>query len=201
MKLTRRDDENLSAEEIQQETAAEGGENAKNPEKKYSVFIYIAIMFVVAVAMILVSHFINERNNAIIDSLAEQHSEFSVEALQQIETLQAENVALMEQIDQMELERYSLMDELALAQQNEANAEESAEDAKEQAEEYENQYKAITYLLGLQVSVEKEDMNAAKARVAQLEDYKKYLSPEHKELYEDILEIIAIAEEGEQNNA
>jgi predicted nuclease with TOPRIM domain len=80
--------------------------------KKYSLKAYIIIMFTVMILLILLSYFIQQRNSETIDSLNQQHSEFSISALENIERLQTENEQLKKTVDEQTDELSDKNDEI-----------------------------------------------------------------------------------------
>ena len=83
-----------------QETKSnEENNDKKKPEKKYSIMVYVIVMFSVMLLIVTLSYFMQQRDNGeTIESLNQEHNEFSLSALDKIEKLQENNVDLTNKI-------------------------------------------------------------------------------------------------------
>ena len=156
---------------------SENGEKEKSREgQKYSVFLYISIMFTVVVCMILLSYFIQLRNNSeTIASLTQQHAAFSSSALQRIENLQDTNVELIEKVDKYENQLSDLEAERSanLQQLSDVQAREAA--LQSEYSTLQMKYNAISDLMRLEAAITARDMDKAAELAESLETQKDYL--------------------------
>ena len=193
MKLIKRNQVEASDNIVEQQVTEEenSGKKDKKPGKRYSVYVYGCIMLIAIVAVILLSYFMQERSSRTISSLTEQHNEFSIAALQNIEDLQSKNILLQEQVSQLEEERDALTEEI-----NEKEKEWKEQKIKTETEnsaEYEKlqeKFDVIKNLLDMKLDVEKGDTAAASARAAQIEPKKSLLNDEYASLYQELLKTL-----------
>lgn len=174
---------------------AETGQADKpEPEKQhYSVRPYIIIMFIAVILLIALSYLIQQRrNSATIDNLTESHSQFSIEALQNIETLQESNLALTDQVDELERENEDLQESVDQLELQLKAAEAAGEQTRTELETALQKYQALSALWSLQAAVAGKDMEAARQAAAQLESLKDYLEAAQLESYEAMVEKIDI---------
>lgn len=159
-------------------------EKKKDSGTKYSVKTYVIIMFSVVIVLILFSYLSQQRN---ILSISEQHSEFSTQALQNIENLQTQNLELVEENNQLNDQLEDLeeqLEELKETQEAQADAADQAEKAAEEAySALEAKYKAVSLLADLQNAVIQEDMDAAKKIAAELKKIEQGLTDDQIDLF------------------
>ena len=75
----------------------------KQPQKNYSVSIYVSVFFVAVIVVILISYFGHSKTTSeTINSLTAQHDKFSMQALENIEELQNRNIQLAEEKEELE---------------------------------------------------------------------------------------------------
>ena len=195
MKLQKRGDEEMPGEQQQKDQPA--------PKKKTqeSVLIYMALLFTVAFLLILLSYFIQERrNNDTISSLTEQHGEFTMQAMENIEALQnknlelqQENDALNEKIDALTEENDALGEKVGeleskidrLKEDWNAAIESVETSEKEKVEDAVTKRQAAEYLLDLYMAQQNGgDVTEAAAAAA---PYAEHLDGAYSELYESII--------------
>jgi len=168
LKFQRRDQ---NAPEIEKENI----ETAENKPKKgkYSVSLYVTILFVVVLILILLSHFIQQRNNSeTISDITQQHKEFSAQALQNIEDLQSRNLQLAEENKQLE-------DEIAELDEKIDELEAAAEAAEQEKQVMKDEKALVAKLMSLQLAVDNGDVNKAKEIETELTAEKTSLSAEY----------------------
>lgn len=96
MKLEKRGDVSDGAEQPQKEEKSP----INTKKREISVIIYTLVLFVVALALILLSYKIQQRANSTLSDLAEQHGEVTAQALRNIEELQEKNLELTQELDE-----------------------------------------------------------------------------------------------------
>lgn len=101
----------LKRRDAEVQTDPQNPETAQNPpkpekkQKKYSVAIYVSVMFVFVVLLIVLSYLIQQRDTQrTISDITEQHSDFSIEALRNIDALQKDNISLRSEVETLEEE-------------------------------------------------------------------------------------------------
>ena len=169
--------------------AAPEQENKTESEKKqskYSVSVYVIILFAAVMVLIMLSYFVQQRNSSqAISDITEQHSQFSTQALQNIEELQNKNIALMDELDEKDAEIEKLQAELE-------DAEAAAESAREELQtKYDTAIQQRTamgklldlYMISKNGKASKEDKAAA---LEAAEPYRQYLDGAYAELYESL---------------
>lgn len=172
-------EENLEPETGENSTLETAGE-PKKTRSKYSVTLYVVIMFVVVILLILLSYFIQQRNSKTIQDLTTQHSEFSIEALQNIEDLQDKSIELMEQVD-------DLKKQLADTKEEWAEDVKQVEDRlKEDYNETLLEYQALCSLLDMEIAIENGDMSLAKEKAKLIEAAKDTLDENYLARYENL---------------
>lgn len=95
MKIERRGDAAGEQEAPQREEMRSGSSR----RREISVIIYITVLFVAALALILLSYKIQQRTSNTISDINEQHGAFTTQALKNIEELQKQNQELTAQLD------------------------------------------------------------------------------------------------------
>ncbi|MGE4484356.1 MAG: hypothetical protein AB7C97_04465 [Oscillospiraceae bacterium] len=144
--------------------------------QKYSVFMYITVMFTVVVCLILLSYFIQQRNNSeTIASLTQQHAEFSTTALQKIENLQDTNIELVEKVDKYENQLSDLKQENTATKQLLTDTEAREEILQSDYNTLQLRYNAISDLMRLEAAITARDMDKAAELAELLEAQKDYL--------------------------
>lgn len=90
-----------SDEDIVVAAETEEDRNNKRKESRHALMVYSVVLFVFVMAIMMLSYFAQQRiSNAAISDLTEQHSEFSIQALENIEALQKKNEELTEKLEQ-----------------------------------------------------------------------------------------------------
>lgn len=201
MELKRRDSTDGVPEDSGQEPKPEP--EKKSPgvirKREISVIIYTTVLFFVALVLILISYFIQERTNSTLSNLSAQHGELTAQALQNIEELQKRNQELSDELDNAEdelsdaearleaadREMESLLAEQAgLEQANEAaELEKQSLEAELQAQR--GKTEALGLLTALLSSPEGTDVSAI---LTQLEAKKGNLDPAFLEIYNTYIE-------------
>ena len=170
--------EGQPTQELAETGAPPAEEQPQKKRPKYSVTLYVTIMFVVVILLILLSYFIQQRNSKTIQDLTTQHSEFSIEALQNIENLQNQNIELMERVEELEKELSDVREDWA----------EDVKQVEDQLKEDYNtillQYKAMCDLVDLEMALEDGNKTLAKEKANAIEAVKDLLSQEYLERYE-----------------
>ncbi|NCB52483.1 MAG: hypothetical protein EOM54_11495 [Clostridia bacterium] len=160
--------ENTESGEIKKEKPRDG--------QKYSVFMYITVMFSVVVCLILLSYFIQQRNNSeTIESLTQQHAEFSSTALEKIENLQNTNIALIEKADKYESRISDLEEEERVLRQQLTDSAASRATLQSDYDTLQLKYNAISDLMRLEAAITARDTDKAKEIEQSLEAQKDYL--------------------------
>ena len=184
--------EALRAEE--QNAKPEDPDNTKSEAKnggQKSVTIYISILFAAVLILILISYFIQQRNSAkAISDLTQSHSQFSSQAMENIEELQDANLAYAVQVQELQDQVEELQQELTAAQEETASAQEKNDALTERLNETSLQYDTLCALLEMQAAVEAGDNETALAKSRIVEAAVSYLSDEHTALYEELLKEI-----------
>jgi len=157
----RRGDE---AEEVSPAPETAETKEKKEKQSETAVWRYIISLFIVVVIVMVLSYFVQQRhNNSAITALTEQHSEFTIQAMQNIERLQTSNEDLTRRLEDSEAKERELEARLeeALAQQELAQqaAAEAAAAAESQLNEQRMKTEALAKLLELYMAA--QDENAA----------------------------------------
>ncbi len=187
MKLEKRADAEMSGE-----TKENKSEETPKSRDRYgrSVIAYIAVLFSVVIMLILLSYFMQQRNSATINSITQQHKEFSAQALENIENLQNKNQELLLKEQQNEETIESLNARIAELEEDISAAAEELETEKEAAEgKYkglEDKYRALGALIRVEQALLNEDEAAAKQYLLEMEPYKGALDEEWLKVYNDL---------------
>ncbi len=199
MELKRRDSADGNEEKINS-PAPENAQSDKSAKKREaSVIIYTSILFLVALALILLSYFIQQRTTTKLTEVTTQHGEFSELALQNIVGLQNKNQELTNELDKAREELEAREEELESAQASLeqmtaeiAGLEQGAAAAKIETEalqsELETQRKkteAVGLLAALLASQKGEDTSAI---IDQLDALKEYLDGAYLTIYNSYIE-------------
>jgi len=163
-------------------------ENSKKLKKdsKNAALVYSIVLFVFVMIIMTLSYFIQQRhNNATISDLTEQHSEFSIQALENIEDLQQRNRALEASLEDAEDRVMKLEAELEQAKLDWAEDVQNVEDTlKTDVNEAIRQRDAVQKLLDLYAAV--ESGGDASAALEAAEPYAGYFDGAYAELYESL---------------
>ncbi len=160
-------DKEIEVSGEKQETSSEKPAEKKKGRSRYSATLYVTIMFLVVVLLIFLSYFVQQRNSKALEDLVSQHSEFSIEAMQNIEELQSKNIELMKEVKELESE-LSDMQEGDLAED----------------------YKAVCNLLDMEIAIENGDNKLAKEKAELIEPIKDTLEEDYLEKYEQLVKKI-----------
>lgn len=202
MKLERRGDppDTDGADEREPDAVRETETKPKNKRQR-SVIVYMLVLFVVALGLIVLSYFIQQRRSeATISDITERHSEFSIQALQNIEDLQnysleleRENGELKAEIQQMEGEVSDAEDARDAAESELRDAEDQARQLSESLEIQEKRTAAAEALLKLyRAYVSGEDTAQL---LGDVDAVSEYLDGESAELYRELRDEITTGEE------
>lgn len=202
MELKRRDTNDTASEEAEKEKPAlppERGSEKGSKKREISVIIYTSILFFVALVLILLSYFIQQRTTSKLTEVTTQHGEFSTMALQNIEELQDKNQELSEQLedarDELETTRSSLEEaqrsldqmaaEMANLEQGSAAAVIETEEVKKELETQRKRTEALELLIKLLSTPEGQDQQAI---LENLDKVKESLDGEYLEIYNSYIE-------------
>ncbi len=200
MKLEKRGDAPSGAEPPRREDTP-----PINPKKReVSVIIYTLVLFVVALALILLSYKIQQRANTTLSDITEQHGEVTAQALRNIEELQQKNLELTQELN-------DARDELRDAQRRMEELEASAGELKEErdalnaqikelnmkAEDLEKSALASGTLMKLVTGTDPEDREELLRRMASLSQY---LDAEGAQIYNAFIESLKAGTAEEPEN-
>jgi septal ring factor EnvC (AmiA/AmiB activator) len=173
-------------EDIQQETVSD----ANKKQTKHSVFIYVTIMFGAVVLLILLSHFIQQRNSSItISSITEQHGKFSTQALDNIEELQNRNIELMEELSSAQARIEELENEVENARQQLTDELKNTEEVlTAKYNELSKEKQALEYLLDAETALNQGDNTTAREKLRLLESVADCLADTYRIQYENLKE-------------
>jgi predicted RNase H-like nuclease (RuvC/YqgF family) len=197
--MKRRGDELLKSDD----DAGEMKENGKKTEKTFSVKMYMITMFIFVVLIILLSYFVQQRDHSkMITTLTEQHSEFSVQALENIEDLQQKTLQLTEENRELSdraaenEERISeLENELSETKDAWAQDVKDVTDAlKAEINRLELENEAKSRLIDMEIALKSRDKEAAQAAAELIEPVKDLLSEEYLEEYNELLKKLGLGE-------
>ena len=186
--------EGAAAEAAEIEEKALPGEEAEAPKAekkddkdgtKYSVKTYVLILFSVVILLIALSYFIQQRN---FQNLSEQHSAFSNQALQNIDNLQKQNMALVE-------ENEDLQDQIEALQAAAERAKAAADKQEADYAELEGKYQAVTALSQLQAAAEAGDSEAAAQAFEALKPLEQHLTEEQTALLQKLADKLKLETE------
>lgn len=166
--------------------------NSSSRRREISVLIYITVLFLAALALILLSYKIQQRTSNTISDINEQHGAFTTQALKNIEELQKQNQELTAQLDSAtdsldDAER--TIEELRTTLTG-ASAEAEAlasqiEELRAERDELEKRVEATDTLLRL-LSAESDAERAELLR--EMEKLSEYLDAEAAKIYNSCLE-------------
>ncbi len=129
------------------------------PKKQMSVVIYLSILFLAAFALLLLSYFMQQRNNAeVLSGLKE-----SVSAMQSVQSLETEKDALETQIDSLQSQVGQLQSDLsAMTAQHDTDNSEKDKLSK--------QLQALDWLREIQELYGKKYYKAARAMIEKFQN-------------------------------
>ena len=169
-------------QENQQQDKGGSGKSLKRREK--SVLIYTALLFIVALGLVLLSYMVQQRRaEDQISDLTEQHSQFSIQALENIEELQNTNLELQSQLEEAQDQLEELSEE---SSQQIGELEAEIEELRQQYQELTEDYQALDLYVKLQSSVEAGDTAAALEQAGALENLKEHLTAQQRARLEEI---------------
>jgi len=178
------------------ETAKNSGESRKLtriPGKtgKYSVTVYLCFLFAAVLLLILVSYFIQQRNNVnTINSLTESHNEFSSQAMENIQKLQEENVGYLQQITDLQSQIDKLQSDKSDDEDKITELQTEIKNLTEESEQNKGKSDALTALFIMEKAVDDDDTATANAEAAVIEPLKQYLSTDELATYQQLLKKI-----------
>lgn len=173
MKIERRGDVSGEPEVPREEKKA-----GNSRKREISVIIYTVVLFVVALALILLSYKIQQRANNAITDITEQHGEVTAQALRNIEELQKQNMALTQELNdakdslkdaQRELE--DLRGDLESAQEEKKALNAQFNELTLKMEELEKRAEAASTLLSLVTTQDPEEQARLLEAMARLSQY------------------------------
>ena len=194
MKFEKRGEITPEEQEKEQELMDAREQEDKSPKtmkkRQQAVLIYVAVMFIVALGLIVLSYFIQQRRTSdTINSLTEQHSQFSTQALQNIEELQNSNIELRDQLEEKEDEIERLTQELEDTKQQWADDVKSVTD--EMKEDVNDQMlinSALEALLNARIALDDGDKDTAKTELALAEPLLDRLEAKWQEYYKTLID-------------
>ena len=177
-------------EDIQQETVSDANKKQTKHSVKHSVFIYVTIMFGAVVLLILLSHFIQQRNSSrTISSITEQHGKFSTQALDNIEELQNRNIELMEELSSAQARIEELENEVENARQQLTDELKNTEEVlTAKYNELSKEKQALEYLLDAETALNQGDNTTAREKLRLLESVADCLADTYRIQYENLKE-------------
>ena len=161
------------------EPAAE--KSTEKAQPKYSVSVYIIILFAVVMLVILLSYLVQQRNNAeTIDNLSEQHGIFSSQALENIENLQNKNIELIDAVTEKDEHIEELEDEIEKLRKDWADDVKNVEDTmKSDYNELLQEYNAVKAVLDAKIALESGNETLAREKIGMAESSKNLLDGEY----------------------
>jgi len=148
-----------------------GDSNAENStekaQPKYSVSVYIIILFAVVMLVILLSYLVQQRNSdQTIDNLSEQHGIFASQALENIENLQNKNIELIDAVAEKDKRIEELEDEIEKLRQSWADDVKNVEDTmKSDYNELSQEYHAVKAVLDAKIALESGNETTAREKL------------------------------------
>lgn len=188
MKIERRGD--VSGEpEVPREEEKKSGSSRK---REISVIIYTTVLFIVALALILLSYKIQQRANNTLTDITEQHGEVTAQALRNIEELQKQNLSLTQELDEAKNDLKDTQRELEALQGDLESAQEEKKVLNAQLneqnlimEELEKRAEAASTLLQL---VRCDDPEQRAALLETMSRISQYLDGTGTEIYNSIID-------------
>jgi predicted nucleic acid-binding Zn-ribbon protein len=198
MKLEKRGDVDQQQEPIPK-AEPEPVEPKTMKKRQTAVLVYVAILFIVALGLVVLSYFIQQRRtNDTINNINAQHSEFSIQALQNIEDLQNKNIDLQNQLEEDE----DTIAELNKKVQELQDENESIENTRKQENEtLGNKVIAFERLIDLINVKDSEDTEQVNKALKSAEEFAQYLDGTYTQIYVEIkaeIEAQSAAETGEE---
>lgn len=153
-----------------------------SPSQRHSVFVYLAVLVLVAFFLLLLAYLQQQRNNkAAIDSLQQSHS-----AVESLENLIEERDQLKDQLSQLE-------DKLAQAEKERDQAQADGQSISKTAENYKSQRDALQILNQIRYLYNHNRYQEARGLIAaqpdledQLSAFSAALSDEAREVYDPL---------------
>lgn len=182
------------------ETPEETPRREPTPKKReVSVLIYTSVLFIVALALILLSYFIQQRTTSKLAEVSSQHGAFSTMAMQNIEELQNRNQELTDQLNSEKEASDALRAELEQARNTidqmtaeiavlDQGAEAASIEKEKLQQELESQRKKTEALGLLAALLASEDGADTSAILAQLEPLQAYLDGAYLNIYRQYTE-------------
>lgn len=172
------------------ETAPLEDNRPKSKKKsEQSVIVYVTILFTVAFLLVLLSYFMQQRKNEdTISDMTEEHTQITMQAQQNIEKLQNDNLTLQQKLASAQEENEKLeqkIEELSdaitelgdkLIEQNAANAEQA------------KKITALEAFMEFRAAYLTEDEEALAAMTGSMEENIKYLDDTYKTMCQEILD-------------
>lgn len=158
---------------------------------KYSVTVYLCFLFAAVLLLILVSYFIQQRNNVnTINSLTESHNEFSSQAMENIQKLQEENVGYLQQISELQSQIDKLQSDKSDDEDKITQLQTEIKNLTKESEQNKGKSDALTALFIMEKAVDDDDTATANAEAAVIEPLKQYLSTDELATYQELLKKI-----------
>lgn len=178
-----------------QETAPLEEQKPKTKKQSQeSVIVYVTILFTVAFLLVLLSYFMQQRKNEdALSDLTEAHSQFTIQAQQNIENLQNNNIELQNELNSAKEEIEKLEDEKASLTEENDDLKSQLEEAKTLEETLRNSRSAIEDLFSLLDAIRNDDVEAdvraenIKTAFNKMNSTCQYLDGAYTEMYEGIL--------------
>lgn len=174
------------------ETAPLDDNKPKSKKKsEQSVIIYVTILFTVAFLLVLLSYFMQQRRNEdTISDINKEHTQITMQAQQNIEKLQTDNLKLQGELTEAAEERSALEEQIGSL---EKELSELKEILKEQGELNIEQNKTIVALelfIDYRFAYMTKDEETLASLSESMEDNKEYLPETYANIYNEILEEI-----------
>lgn len=162
-----------------------GKKSGKNG--KYSVTVYLCFLFAAVLLLILVSYFIQQRNNVrTINSLTESHNEFSSQAMENIQKLQEENEGYLQQISQLQTQINELQSDKSDDEDKITELQKQIKTLTTESEKNKGRSDALAALFVMEKAVNDGDNTTAAAEMAVIEPLKQYLSTDELTTYQEL---------------
>lgn len=176
-------------------------ENKPKSKKKseQSVIIYVTILFTVAFLLVLLSYFMQQRRNEdTISDITEEHTQWTMQAQQNIERLQNDNFALQEKLETALEENKELESKTKHLEEQVTDLEKMLREQGELNIEELKKLSALQAFMNLRVAYLTEDTESLPALIETMEENMEYLEAENAELCKALLEEIKNTEEEEK---
>lgn len=182
------------------ETAPLDDNKPKSKKKsEQSVIIYVTILFTVAFLLVLLSYFMQQRRNEdTISDITEEHTQWTMQAQQNIERLQNDNFALQEKLETALDENKELESKAKHLEEQVTDLEKMLREQGELNIEELKKLSALQAFMNLRVAYLTEDTESLPALIETMEENMEYLEAENAELCKALLEEIKNTEEEEK---